>query len=207
MTRRTHAAAASVQGGPESECVAGAGDSNARSGRHEHSSRLDRTVSALVTRWRVGLVAVLLSASAGLLMTVLFTQDRPDHQTDPSAQQEAVTAASEATVTLLSYGPETIDSDLDAARSLMTGGFATYYGKFTTDVVAPAVRDRGVEASAQVVDSALMEIRPNWAKVLVFLNQQTVSRERPEPAFTASTVIVTVVKVDDSWLISEFEPV
>jgi Mce-associated membrane protein len=44
-------------------------------------------------------------------------------------------------------------------------------GKFSTEVIAPAVRDKGVRATAQVVRAALMEIRPDHAKVLLFLNQ------------------------------------
>ncbi|MGQ9409620.1 hypothetical protein [Mycolicibacterium gilvum] len=77
----------------------------------------------------------------------------------------------------------------------MTGEFATYYGGFTSEVVAPAARDRGVKAQAHVIDSALMDIQPDQAKVLVFLKQETASRERPEAAVTASSVAVTVTKV------------
>ncbi|VEG54890.1 Twin-arginine translocation pathway signal [Mycolicibacterium aurum] len=162
---------------------------------------------ALKRRWCALLVSVLVVASASLLVTVYLIQYRPDRQTGPSAEQEAIAAASTGTVALLSYAPETIDTDLTTAQSLMTGDFLTYYGKFTADVVAPAVRERGVKASAQVVDSALMEIRPHEAKVLVFLNQETASRDRPEPAFTTSSVVVSLTKNSDTWLISAFDPV
>lgn len=149
----------------------------------------------------------LLIASAVVLSTLYVTQYRVDRQTGPAAEAEVVEAASDATASLLSYAPETIDTDLSTAQSLMTGEFATYYGKFTAYVVAPAVRDRGVKATARVIDSALMELKPDQAKVLVFLNQETVSRERPEPAVTASSVVVTVTKVENNWLISAFDPV
>jgi Mce-associated membrane protein len=69
------------------------------------------------------------------------------------------------------------------------------------------VRDKGVRATAQVVRAALVEIRPDLAKVLLFLNQETSSRDRPEPAPTASSVIVSMTKVDGKWLISVFDPV
>ena len=45
------------------------------------------------------------------------------------------------------------------------------------------------------------------AKVLVFLNQETVSRDRPEPSLVASSVVVSVTKVDEKWLISALDPV
>lgn len=163
-----------------------------------------RIGGAVASRWRIVAVSLLLIASGALLATLYVTQYRIDSQTDGAA---AVEAASSATATLLSYTPETIDADLAAARSVMTGEFATYYGGFTSEVVAPAARDRGVKAQAHVIDSALMDIQPDQAKVLVFLKQETASRERPEAAVTASSVAVTVTKVDGTWLVSAFDPV
>ncbi|MEZ0341095.1 hypothetical protein ACAG25_14030 [Mycobacterium sp. pV006] len=157
--------------------------------------------------WAPLLVAVLVIASAAALVWVYVTQYRVDRQTDAAAQKVAVSVASEAAVTLLSYTPETIDADLAAARQVMTGEFATYYGKFTADIVGPAARDRGVKADAEVVEAAAMDVDPDRAKVLVFLTQQTVSTERPEPALTASSVVVTLSKVDGTWLVSAFDPV
>ncbi len=162
---------------------------------------------AVVSRWRIVAVALLVIASGAMLATLYVSQYRVDSQTDAAAEKAAVDAASTATATLLSYTPETIDADLAAARSVMTGEFATYYGGFTSEVVAPAARDRGVKAQAHVIDSALMDIQPDQAKVLVFLKQETASRERPEAAVTASSVAVTVTKVDGTWLVSAFDPV
>ncbi|WP_231384172.1 MULTISPECIES: hypothetical protein [unclassified Mycobacterium] len=150
----------------------------------------------------------LILAVAALLATVLYvTTYRPIQQSGDAAGDAAVRAASSATVALLSYAPETLDQDIERSRGLMFGDFLTYYSKFTTDVVAPAVRTKGIKAAAQVVNAGLMEIRPNDAKVLVFLNQETVSRDRPEPALTASSVVVSLAKVDAKWLISALDPV
>jgi Mce-associated membrane protein len=43
--------------------------------------------------------------------------------------------------------------------------------------------------------------------VLVFVNKQSWSKEKPEPVMTQATVRVTMAKVDGSWLISKFEPI
>jgi Mce-associated membrane protein len=48
---------------------------------------------------------------------------------------------------------------------------------------------------------------PGRAQVLVFVNQVTTSRERPSPALATSSVMVTMVRSDGRWLISEFKPV
>lgn len=161
----------------------------------------------VTSRWK-GLALTLLVLAAAVLASVLYFGDfRPSRQTDAAAEQVAIDAASSATVALLSYSPETLDRDMDRAQSLMAGDFLTYYGKFTAEVVAPAVRERGIKASAQVLNSAIMEIEPDVAKVLVFLNQETVSRDRPEPALTASSVVVSLTKVEGKWLISALDPV
>ena len=51
------------------------------------------------------------------------TQYRPDTQTDDAVAQSAVNAARDGTVALLSYKPDTLDQDFDAAKSHLTGDF------------------------------------------------------------------------------------
>jgi len=163
--------------------------------------------TTVAARWK-GITLTVLVLAAAALATVLYVGDyRPARHTDPAAQQMVLDAASAATVAVLSYAPETLDRDLERARTLMAGDFLTYYGKFSAEVVAPAVRDKGIKANAQVLNSGLTEMTPTTAKVLMFLNQETVSRDRPEPALTASTVVVTLDKVDGNWLIAALDPV
>ncbi|BBX17832.1 hypothetical protein CRI77_16745 [Mycolicibacterium duvalii] len=158
-------------------------------------------------RGRALALAAVVVASAAVLVAVYLTQYRVDRASGPAAERSAVAAASSATATLLSYAPDTIEEDLAAAKSVMTGDFATYYGRFTADVVGPAARDHGVRGSARVVDAAAMEVHSDHATVLVFLHQETTSADRPEPALTASSVIVNLTRVDDRWLVSGFDPV
>ena len=83
----------------------------------------------------------------------------------------------------------------------------SYYSKFTEQIVTPAARQRSVRANAVVVRAAVSELYPNSAVVLVFVNQSTTSRDRPEPVLAPSSVLVTLTKVDGQWLISSFNPV
>ncbi|OSC34265.1 hypothetical protein B8W67_07875 [Mycolicibacillus koreensis] len=161
----------------------------------------------LGARWRSAAVVTLLVVALSLAAVLYLTQYRPEQRTGASARDAAVAAASTATEALLSYAPDTLDEDLATARSLMTGEFLDYYGKFTSDVVAPAVREKGITATAHVVRAGVMQMDPGAAKVLVFLNQETVSAERPDPSRTASSVIVSLTDVDGDWLISSFDPI
>ena len=74
-------------------------------------------------------------------------------------------------------------------------------------MVAPASRDKGVKTEANVSRAAVSQIRPGRADVLVFVNQVTTSKERPTPALSTSSVMVTLVNSGGHWLISGFNPV
>jgi Mce-associated membrane protein len=169
-----------------------------------------------VARWRrakvVPVVLVLLLAvSAGLAAWLYFSQYRPDEQAPPSptasAAQAAVDAARDGTVALLSYKPETLDQDFAAAKSHLTGDFLNYYDQFTRQVVSPAAKEKAVTTSAQVVGAAVSEQHSNSAVVLVFVNQATTSKDRPDPAAAASSVLVSLTKAHGTWLITKFDPI
>lgn len=163
---------------------------------------------ARVPRPRPGvLMAGLLALSAVVAGSVYWFLYRPDQLTGEVAQQQVLDAAKTGTEALLSYSPDTLDKDLAAARSHLTGNFLDHYTKFTDDVVVPAARQRGVKTEASVARSAVSTMQPGQAQVLVFVNQVTTSKDRPTPALATSSVVVTLEKLDGHWLISEFSPV
>lgn len=160
-------------------------------------------------RKRVGAIAlaVVLIASAGVAAWLYFSQYRPDQQTDAAAREVVLEAAKTGTVALLSYSPETLDQDFTTAKSHLTGDFLDYYTQFTEQIVTPAAKQKQVKTSAAVVQAAVAELEPTSAVVLVFVNQNTVSKENPDGAFAASAVKVAMTKNDGRWLIDAFDPV
>ena len=156
----------------------------------------------------VPLVLVLLLLVSGALAAWLYVkQYRPDEQTDNTAAQSAVNAARDGVVAILSYKPDTLNQDFAAAKSHLTGDFLNYYDQFTQQIVTPAAREKALTTTAQVVGAAASELQPNSAVVLLFVNQATVSKERPDPAMASSTVLVSLTKVHGTWLISKFQPI
>jgi Mce-associated membrane protein len=147
-----------------------------------------------------------LLAAGGLAGWLYFAQFRPDTQTDDAVAQSAVNAARDGTVALLSYKPDTLNQDFAAAKSHLTGDFLNYYDQFTKQVVTPAAQTKAVATTAQVVGAAASELHPNSAVVLIFVNQVTTSKERPDPAMAASSVLVSLTKVHGDWLITKFDP-
>jgi Mce-associated membrane protein len=152
-------------------------------------------------------LVLLLVISSGLATWLYFSQYRPDEQTDPAAGQAAIDAARDGTVALLSYKPDTLDQDFAAAKSHLTGDFLNYYDQFTQEIVSPAAKQKAVTTAAQVVGAAVSEQHSNSAVVLVFVNQTTVSKDRPDPAMAASSVLVSLTEAHGKWLITKFDPV
>jgi Mce-associated membrane protein len=164
-----------------------------------------------VARRRIKVVPVvlvlLLLASGALAAWLYFALYRPDEQTDAAVAQGAINAARDGTVALLSYKPDTLDKDFAAAKSHLSGDFLNYYDQFTKQIVTPAAKEKDLTTTAQVVGAAASELHPNSAVVLLFVNQATTSKDRPDPAMASSSVLVSLTKVHGNWLITKFQPI
>ena len=118
---------------------------------------------------------------------------------------ESVRVATDGTVALLSYKPETVEKDLGAARDRLAGNFKDSYTSLTRDVVIPGSKQKQISAVATVPAAASVSVTENHAVVLVFDNQ-TVVIGNDAPTDTA-TVRVTLDRIHGRWLISQFDPV
>jgi Mce-associated membrane protein len=122
------------------------------------------------------------------------------------AAEESVKAATDSTIAILSYRPDTVDRDLTGAVGRLTGGFRQQYTQLVTDVVAPGAKQQHISAVATVPTAASVSATENRAVVLVFIDQTT-TIGNDAPTQTTSSVRITLEKVHDRWLISQFDPV
>jgi Mce-associated membrane protein len=155
----------------------------------------------------MAILAILAIASVAVATWMYVVQHRYDQQAGPAAQKAALTAATEGSVALLSYSPDSIDRDLAAAKSHLTGEFLTYYSHFTDEIVKPASQKKSIKTTASVARAAISEMHSDSAVVLLFINQTSMSSDRSEPSQIASSVLVTLANVNGNWLIAKFEPV
>jgi Mce-associated membrane protein len=155
----------------------------------------------------IAVLAVLLLAALSVTALLYLKSYRPAQQTNAARTQIVLDAAKTGTVAALSYSPDNLDKDLATAKSHLTGDFLNYYTQFTDEVVRPAVKHKQVATAANVVRAAVSEMHPDTATVLVFVNQETTSKDRNEPSMVASSVLVTMTKTDGNWLISAFNPI
>lgn len=122
------------------------------------------------------------------------------------ARLESVDAAKATTVAMLSYEPDTIESELGAAGDRLSGTFKESYTALIHDVVIPGAKQRRISAVANVPAVSSISASANRAVVMAFVNQTVIVGTDP-PADTASVVRVTLEKVGGRWLVSQFEPI
>jgi Mce-associated membrane protein len=119
---------------------------------------------------------------------------------------QSTAAASEHAIALLSYKADTVDKQLTAATSFLTGGFRDDYVKLIHDVVIPGAKQKGISAQATVPAAASVSTESTRSVVLLFIDQ-TVTVGSGPPTTTSSSVQVTLQKEGDQWLIAQFDPV
>lgn len=111
-------------------------------------------------------IALLLALTAGYFKWVdLSGAD------ESQARAESVRAASDDAVALLSYGPDSAEKELDAARERLTGEFKDAYTSLTRQVVIPGAKQKHIMAAAKVTAASSVSATQNHAVVLLFVNQ------------------------------------
>ncbi|MFZ0904722.1 MAG: hypothetical protein WAN71_12825 [Mycobacterium sp.] len=144
-------------------------------------------------------LALLLAIAAGLLKW----KDSSVRNTD-LARSESVTAARDSTVALLSFRFDTVERDVAAARQRLTGKFRDVYTQRTQEELIPNAKEQHVASTAIVPGAASESATHNHAVVLVFVNQ-TIKIGDSAPANADSTVRVTLDKIGQRWLVSDFD--
>jgi Mce-associated membrane protein len=169
---------------------------------------IEKRVAALLA------VAVLVAAVAlGWLWT--RRDDTSGADVTSAAAEEATVATADVRDTVLrsaedaaarvySWSWDSLADDKAAARSLLTGDMLDQYDRTMAGVATSSRRDHRV-VSAEVVGRALVHATTSYARVLVFVNQSTESRDLEKPTLDLDRVLVTLRLVDGDWLVSELD--
>lgn len=181
-----------------------AGNDSVRPGR---LAALRRWARRGVTRWRSILATTFVVAAVGVALGIYLVVYRPDQRVSDATAHRASQAASDGAMAVLSYSYQHLHRDFAAAKSHLTGDFLAYYTKFTDDVLGPTAQQGQLTTTAKVVRAAVSDVHPDSAVVLVFVDQTTTSTQKKDPVTNKSAVVVTLTKVDGSWLIAKFDPV
>ncbi|SEM19456.1 h domain protein [Rhodococcus maanshanensis] len=137
---------------------------------------------------------------------VLFYQHLQDNRTE-QARTDAVAAAGEQAVAMLSYNYNTVDNELAAAADGLTGSFKDDYNTLVAEVIAPGAKEKKLTVQVTVQGDSVVSADPDDAVVLLFLNQITTSADAPDAATTGSRVRMEMHKDGDRWLTGRLTPV
>lgn len=144
-------------------------------------------------------LALLLALSAGLLKWKASSVR--DLET---VRSEAVAAARESAVSVLSFRFDTVDHDVAATRDRLIGPFLDEYTQRTQQELIPDAKQKHIVATAVVAGAAAESATPNKAVVLLFVDQTVKIGDEP-PEASESDIRVTLDKVGQRWLISGFD--
>lgn len=172
-------------------------DGNIGSGQRRNGIRWGRVLAYGILP---GLAMVLVLAAGYLKWYCSSAED------SQLAGIEALEAARDGGVAMLSYAPDTAERELGAARDRLTGALKESYTSLTRDMVIPGAAQRKVTSVVTVPAAASVSATPNHAVVLMFVNQ-TITIGSDPPTNSASRVRVILDKVGDRWLIAGFDPI
>lgn len=161
-----------------------------------------RSASRIVSAAVAALLVLALAVGVG----VLYYQHRQDVATE-QARTDAVTAASEQAVAMLSYDYNKVDDQMAAAADGLTDSFRDDYMKLADEVIAPGAKEKKLTVQVSVQGGATVTASPDDAVVLLYLNQITTSADAPDAATTGSRVRMEMQKVDGRWLTERLTPV
>lgn len=146
--------------------------------------------------------AAVLLAIGAVVMKILTVA----HSSSSAARVESLQAAREATVAMLTYNAATVEQDLNNARGKLTAPFLDDYTKLINTQVIPSAKEKQTSAAAAVPALASVSAKGSHAVALVFVDQTIASAKEPATT-TASSIRVTLEKIDGRWLVSGFDPV
>ena len=160
-------------------------------------------------------VAVVVAALAvGWLVRERRDAQRPVEANTAEAARAAVgsaalkaevrAAAEDAATKVFSYSHTSLTADKAAARELLTGEMLEQYDDAMAGVGGTSGTNRTV-VSATVLGSALISVRGDDAKVLVFVDQRTRGTNLEKPLLDLDRVVVTLTGGSGEWKVTELD--
>lgn len=166
----------------------------------------EQTKSGGVPSLVLGVLGLLAAVAIGVA-TYLFVESQ-QAEAYQEATSQAPAAAERAAVAVLAYDYETLDADRDAASKFLTEDYRAEYTKTFNELVSENASKLKAKVEAEVLaSSAMVETEtnrdPERIRVLMFVNQTTLSAANPEPQVALNRVQFDMVQVDDAWLVDD----
>lgn len=158
----------------------------------------------------VALVVLLAAVTAGEAFYV-YGQDDPVVSakrpvvTGKVAATSAVDAAARSAVDIVSSSFRTYDEQVDLAASKMTDSFAEEFRQTKAEIREDFIAQK-TEVTAEVAAQGVVQASPEQVVALVFLDQST-TKAGTDLNVAQYKILVTVVRTEGGWLVSQMETI
>jgi Mce-associated membrane protein len=154
-----------------------------------------------VAPWLVAAAGVLAAAVLAVTIYVWVTFESGDAKVEATegGVDEAVAAAEEAAVPVLSYDYRSLGEDIVEAGSYMTPGYAAKHNDLMNDLRGDIVAQKAI-VDAQLQGSAVVRVGDDRADILVLVNHVT-DKDGTEPFVIPVWVTLQMVNQDGEWLV------
>jgi Mce-associated membrane protein len=126
---------------------------------------------------------------------------------DDDARKEAVRrAADHAVSTVLSYDYRHLQEGINASRGLLTGSARKQFADLARPLQTTAPRLQA-QVTARVHAAAVLSMHPSSARVLLFVDQRSTSKNLTSPRVDQSRIAVTLVSRGGRWLVDDLSAV
>jgi Mce-associated membrane protein len=159
-------------------------------------------VAALGALFLVLLLAVGLGATGHL-----GNQSLPEAHTTRTeaaawdASSSAPSTAERAAATILAYDYRSLPATEKEATQFMTSDYAKQYTQTFEKVVVPAAKEAKAKVTADVQASSVVRATPDKVRVLLYVDQNTVSAANRTPQVALNRVEMVMVRRSGSWLV------
>lgn len=148
------------------------------------------------------LVLVVVLGALGLLGNDGYSELQESEEA-AAAADEAPAAAERAAEAILAYNHTTLEADQDAATRFMTPSFAEQYTETFERVVKPAAVENKAKVSSDIRASGVIRSGTDQVRVLLFVDQTTVSTAHDNPQEALNRVEMIMVERDGTWLVDD----
>lgn len=146
----------------------------------------------------------------GILLLVLTSVTACDgaRELDTTGKRDAVGFAESAVSTLLTYSPRTVKDDVKESRELTTDSFGASFATVMSAQAASQIRRTKATSRATAVRAGLLDPDPDRPVVLVYLVQETRSKQLKHGRTDKTALRVTLHKGDaGAWKIADIDPI
>ncbi|GAF43058.1 MULTISPECIES: hypothetical protein [Rhodococcus] len=164
---------------------------------------------AVRPRWRsaraVMVLATITLVLLGYSTIMYFSIDALDRSLE-QVRFGAAEEIGELTASILSYSPDTVETDVETAKSHLTGDFLSEFSDLGASDIVPRAKQDAISAQWDVAGTSLVSAEADATTVLVFLHGTVTSGATPQPEELSSSVRVRAERTGQSWSISDLEP-